>query len=175
MHLENIKLTFQVVKPRNFNIDSELNILKLNSNYLKSKNTQDLVKNSIYYFIASNIQSIIPFSKIAYPDIMCNLNPNDIEPLNIKKRLVCREKLLTCINRAVKSSSIQKTVYDLDALISNLRKYKNSNNLLKNYDELRINKPCKDDTHLYFESRFESGNLRKAIQVCYIYIYINYS
>ncbi|XP_011503362.1 PREDICTED: cytosolic carboxypeptidase 1-like [Ceratosolen solmsi marchali] len=84
---------------------------------------------------------------------------------NSHTKQVCREKLLACINRVIQPITMYKTVYDLDALISNLTRWNHSNKLLKNYDKVKIKKLNKDNTHLHFESRFESGNLRKAIQI----------
>lgn len=38
--------------------------------------------------------------------------------------------------------------------------------MLLNSDEMRLGQRDTTKTHLCFESRFESGNLRKALQVC---------
>jgi hypothetical protein len=43
--------------------------------------------------------------------------------------------------------------------------YCSFNRVLFNSDEMRLGQPDTTKTHLCFESRFESGNLRKALQV----------
>lgn len=65
---------------------------------------------------------------------------------------------------------MQETVYDLDALMAAQQGVKNGNDqrLLCNWDETRLDKTFVDHRQLQFESRFESGNLRKVIQVRYI-------
>lgn len=54
----------------------------------------DIPKDSgfprVYAKIASRVNSILPFIKIAYPDMMGGDSSKELEPLNIKDRRVCR-------------------------------------------------------------------------------------
>jgi hypothetical protein len=43
-----------------------------------------------YVKIASRVNSVIPFVKMAYPDMMGGISSSSLEPLNIKDRRVCR-------------------------------------------------------------------------------------
>jgi hypothetical protein len=45
---------------------------------------------SVYAKVASRVNSILPFIKIAYPDMMGGDSSKDLEPLNVKDRRVCR-------------------------------------------------------------------------------------
>lgn len=124
-----------------------------------------------YCAVASKVRSIIGFVKVAYPDLMGGDGLGKAEPLNAKDRKVCRAKLLTCVERGLHAvTTIQEVVYDLDALANIASRRKpNDERLLGNWDEKRIidkqNSMDARDGQLQFESRFESGNLRKAIQV----------
>ncbi|KAK0084402.1 hypothetical protein PV325_007095 [Microctonus aethiopoides] len=124
----------------------------------------------IYCNCASRVRSVIPFVKVAYPDLVggnCHGNP---EPLNDKVKKVCRSKLLNNVDRGLRSNSIShETIFDLDALTTNVYSVALSSERLKNrglnnFDDERIGNRCVDIKSLQFESRFESGNLRKAIQ-----------
>lgn len=106
--------------------------------------------------------------KVAYPDLVGGDGRDRVEPLNNKDRRVCRSKLLTSVDRGLHSGApMQETVYDLDALVAAQQILKNGNDqrLLCNWDETRIDKTFVEHRQLQFESRFESGNLRKVIQV----------
>lgn len=118
--------------------------------------------------MASKVRSIIGFVKVAYPDLIGGDGLGKAEPLNAKDRKVCRAKLLTCVERGLHASTtIQEVVYDLDALANTAsQRTSNVERLLGNWDESRIiDKYPMEARQLQFESRFESGNLRKAIQV----------
>ncbi|XP_011632077.1 cytosolic carboxypeptidase 1-like isoform X2 [Pogonomyrmex barbatus] len=121
-----------------------------------------------YCAVASRARSVIDFVKVAYPDLIGGDDLGKAEPLNIKDRKVCRAKLLTCVERGLHATAIvQEVVYDLDALAnSTSRGSSGDERLLGNCDEKRVGKRNHLDTkRLQFESRFESGNLRKAIQI----------
>jgi len=120
-----------------------------------------------YCAVASRVRSIIGFVKVAYPDLIGGDDLGKAEPLNTKDRKVCRTKLLTCVERGLHAAStIQEVVYDLDALANSVcREVSGDEQLFGNWDEKRIGKRNLDTKRLQFESRFESGNLRKAIQV----------
>ncbi|EFN61849.1 Cytosolic carboxypeptidase 1 [Camponotus floridanus] len=122
-----------------------------------------------YCAVASKVRSIIGFVKVAYPDLIGGDGLGKAEPLNAKDRKVCRAKLLTCVERGLHAvATIQEVVYDLDALANVAsRRTPSDDRLLGNWDEKRIvgKQTSTDARQLQFESRFESGNLRKAIQI----------
>ncbi|XP_011867871.1 PREDICTED: cytosolic carboxypeptidase 1-like isoform X4 [Vollenhovia emeryi] len=120
-----------------------------------------------YCAVASKARSVISFVKVAYPDLIGGDGMGKAEPLNIKDRKVCRAKLLACVERGLHAAAtIQEVVYDLDALASPaLRAASGDERLFGNWDEKRVGKRNFDTKRLQFESRFESGNLRKAIQI----------
>lgn len=122
-----------------------------------------------YCAVASKVRSVIDFVKVAYPDLIGGDGLGKAEPLNTKDRKVCRAKLLTCVERGLHAAAtIQEVVYDLDALANSASRGMSSDErLFGNWDEKRIDKRNLDTKRLQFESRFESGNLRKAIQVRY--------
>lgn len=130
--------------------------------------SSSLTDQQAYCVIASRVKSVIGFAKVAYPDLVGGDGLGKDEPLNSKDRKVCRAKLLTCVERGLHGSSMaQEVVYDLDAVASNAltEELIPVADHLCNWDEKRIGKRCSDDKRLHFESRFESGNLRKVIQV----------
>ncbi|EUB56457.1 Cytosolic carboxypeptidase [Echinococcus granulosus] len=71
------------------------------------------------------------------------------------------------VRRVVDSEDlIERVVFDLDELITQERGVEaRTGSVLSNSDELLLGKFDADLGHLQFESRFESGNLRKVIQV----------
>lgn len=129
--------------------------------------SSNLSDQQAYCVIASRVKSVIGFVKVAYPDLIGGDGLGKDEPLNNKDRKVCRSKLLTCVERGLHGGTlVQEVVYDLDALASNNSDEQTPvDNHLCNWDENRIGKRCSDTKQLHFESRFESGNLRKVIQV----------
>lgn len=121
-----------------------------------------------YATIASRVNSIIPFKKIAFPDMVGGDSLGILEPLNVKDRRVCRAKLLACVERGKNESEVtSNVVYDLDALLAELTPQSRTENKyrLLNLDDIHVDRKITPHSHLCFESRFESGNLRKAIQV----------
>ncbi|XP_014480717.1 PREDICTED: cytosolic carboxypeptidase 1-like isoform X2 [Dinoponera quadriceps] len=125
----------------------------------------ELTDQEAYCAVASRVRSVIGFVKVAYPDWTGGDGCGKAEPLNTKDRKVCRAKLLTCVERGFHSSAVQEVVYDLDALVGPACRQGRDARLLDNCDEKRIGKRVLDTKQLQFESRFESGNLRKAIQI----------
>ncbi|XP_068626632.1 cytosolic carboxypeptidase 1-like [Battus philenor] len=126
---------------------------------------------TIYSIIASRVRSVIPFVKVAYPDMTGGQSFNYPEPLNKMERTACRTKLLSCVDKAINPESyMNDVVYDLDQLCSAAASENSSQKSteptpLTNTDEQEVSKANTFPTRLSFESRFESGNLRKAIQV----------
>ncbi|KAJ8735632.1 hypothetical protein PYW07_007252 [Mythimna separata] len=128
---------------------------------------------NVYCTISSRVRSVIPFVKVAFPDMMGGQGLNQPEPLNKMERSACRTKLLSCVDRAINPESyMNETVYDLDQLCGTATSDPNAQKsfsseclILGNTDEQEITKVNACSLKLGFESRFESGNLRKAIQV----------
>ncbi|XP_060808390.1 cytosolic carboxypeptidase 1 isoform X2 [Amyelois transitella] len=128
---------------------------------------------SVYCTISSRVKSVVPFVKVAYPDMMGGQSANLPEPLNKMERSACRSKLLSCVDRAINPEAyMNEVVYDLDQICGptanpetlSQKSYENVA-LLTNTDEQEITKLNTFSSRLNFESRFESGNLRKAIQI----------
>ncbi|XP_063227292.1 cytosolic carboxypeptidase 1-like isoform X2 [Bacillus rossius redtenbacheri] len=114
--------------------------------------------HAAYCMIASRVRSVLPFVKVSYPDMVGGEGCGALEPLHVKDRRVCRVKLL----KSMEGSSFDcRVVYDLDELSSE----KGTTEELANDDQLRAGQWMPGVEHLLFESRFESGNLRKAMQV----------
>ncbi|XP_054005382.1 cytosolic carboxypeptidase 1-like isoform X2 [Hylaeus anthracinus] len=129
----------------------------------------NMTDQQAYCVVASRVKSVISFVKVAYPDLVGGDGLGKEEPLHNKDRWVCRSKLLTCVERGLRGGTLmQEVVYDLDAVASNdvaADGQVSSDKTLCNWDENRIGKRCGDAKYLHFESRFESGNLRKVIQI----------
>ncbi|XP_025153461.1 cytosolic carboxypeptidase 1 isoform X2 [Harpegnathos saltator] len=126
----------------------------------------ELTDQDAYCAMASRVRSVIGFVKVAYPDWIGGDGSREAEPLNTKDRKVCRAKLLTCVERGLHASTVQEVVYDLDAVASHACRQGRDARPLDNCDEKRLGKRASPETkQLQFESRFESGNLRKAIQI----------
>ncbi|KAJ2948149.1 hypothetical protein O0L34_g9952 [Tuta absoluta] len=145
--------------------------LKLHKDICKYKSF-----SSVYCTISSRVRSIIPFVKVAYPDMNGGMSHHHPEPLYKMERTACRNKLLSCVDRAINPESyMSEVVYDLDQLVGaekqpnlpeNSQRCASSDSFfLCNNDEQDISRLTGFSTKLSFESRFESGNLRKAIQV----------
>uniref|UniRef100_A0A1B6E479 Peptidase M14 domain-containing protein n=4 Tax=Clastoptera arizonana TaxID=38151 RepID=A0A1B6E479_9HEMI len=120
-------------------------------------------RRSVYCEVASSVRSIIPFVKVAYPDMVASESPTVLEPLNNKERKTCRAKMIACVERGLKSeSNMANVVYDLDTLLANKRVEKTGKLINNDEERLRLKE---SGYRLCFESRFESGNLRKVIQI----------
>lgn len=69
--------------------------------------------------IASQVKSVLPFVKVAYPDLMGGEGSSKFEPLHVKDRKICRQKLLESVDKGFQMSNIMNyVVYDLDNLMS---------------------------------------------------------
>ncbi|ODN03805.1 Cytosolic carboxypeptidase 1 [Orchesella cincta] len=125
----------------------------------------------LYFRLANKTSHVSPFVKIAYPDICFGLSGKQVENLcATTDRTVLRKKMFNCIAKAVAEtvSFRSKIVYSLDELIgkesmSDSQLGKASKLALGNNDEADAGK-FDSKSPLSFESRFESGNLRKAVQ-----------
>uniref|UniRef100_A0A5K3EP15 Pepdidase_M14_N domain-containing protein n=1 Tax=Mesocestoides corti TaxID=53468 RepID=A0A5K3EP15_MESCO len=82
---------------------------------------------------------------------------------------LCHTEVLDDVRRIVDADDIiDRVVFDLDALITHPpwpQEPQLSQSFLSNSDEFLLGKFDYEMGHLQFESRFESGNLRKVIQV----------
>ncbi|KAG1688939.1 Cytosolic carboxypeptidase 1 [Nymphon striatum] len=112
---------------------------------------------------SSKTKSVIQFIKLAYPDLHGNISTSKMENLSKKEDDIYRKRLLFELDQIFEPQETKnETVYDLDAAI------KSSNvphTIIGNDDEFRIGKDPGNNGKLMFESRFECGNLRKAIEV----------
>ncbi|KAJ1525658.1 hypothetical protein ONE63_008876 [Megalurothrips usitatus] len=117
--------------------------------------------------IASRVPSVVRACKVAYPDMVGGGCTATLQPLSPRDRRVCRAKLLQCVDRVLQPGQLWNSVaYDLDRLLAEqLAKAAPEGRTLKNEDEGRLGGRPAPGTGLRFESRFESGNLRKAIQI----------
>ncbi|XP_054277494.1 cytosolic carboxypeptidase 1-like isoform X1 [Macrosteles quadrilineatus] len=124
----------------------------------------DATGRTVYCHVASRVRPVLPFVKVAYPDLVAAESVAYDEPLNTKDRRTCRAKLLTSVERGLRQENATKEVcYDLDQLLANP-----SSKVVRdlgNSDEQRVGTKEFNHSRLVFESRFESGNLRKAIQI----------
>lgn len=115
-----------------------------------------------------NIQSthsVIPFVKIAFPE---SQNPD----VDLSRQPRChsgtsvRDVLVREINRA--QTSVQfpsRIVFDLDSIVIDAKECATPSSPLTCNDHTRVGFVNSKVNHLLFESRFESGNLRRATQV----------
>ncbi len=74
------------------------------------------------------------------------------------------------LNRVLNPSSYRpEVVYDLDSLLLDTEQ---SHSIRMVDLETISQQQAKSDAPLEFESRFESGNLRRAMRVCYTILYV---
>nr|AMO02548.1 cytosolic carboxypeptidase 1 [Tityus serrulatus] len=130
----------------------------------KVKHDSNINVSEVYKKMAEQTNSVYPFVKLAYPDLVGGVGCDDIETLHQKHPGLYRLKVLNHAgNRLLEHTVVQRTVYEVDDIIkmSEDDKY---GLFISNDDEEKIG--CSfNTTHLLFESLFESGNLRKVIQV----------
>uniref|UniRef100_T1JFQ4 tubulin-glutamate carboxypeptidase n=1 Tax=Strigamia maritima TaxID=126957 RepID=T1JFQ4_STRMM len=129
-------------------------------------------REEVYKEMSNKTMHVAKFVKLAYPDMCSGGIYQELEPLYDKDPAVCRVKLLESLNRAFNPQHFEdSTVFDLDECVNNDSKSrhdesdKSQKNLLTNNDESRVGIKDPEVNHLKFESRFESGNLRKAIRI----------
>ncbi|XP_037776542.1 cytosolic carboxypeptidase 1-like [Penaeus monodon] len=127
--------------------------------------------NERYIRASDCTRSIINFVKVAYPDMVGARGPNHLEELYEKDRRVCRNKAIATVERVLHPEVyMERVVYDLDYLLESehsrrlITPSSNNSRSLGNWDEKRVGKRDVSVQHLNFESRFESGNLRRVIQ-----------
>ncbi|XP_072137706.1 cytosolic carboxypeptidase 1 isoform X3 [Mobula birostris] len=106
---------------------------------------QPLHDPDLYIEIVKKTKSVPEYGEVAYPDYFGHIPPPFKEPLIERPYGVQRTKIFQDIERLIHANDvIDKTVYDLDFL----------------------SYPIPEDGEtLRFNSQFESGNLRKAVQI----------
>ncbi|XP_076336260.1 cytosolic carboxypeptidase 1-like isoform X6 [Tachypleus tridentatus] len=122
--------------------------------------------SEVYEDMTSRTLHQIPFVKIAYPEMKGDPCRAILEPLNVQKTGINRNKLLSHVENRLNCSGSDEllVVYDLDKLLCDENSQSETFQGLENKDEERVLQQYVGP-HLKFESRFESGNLRKAIKV----------
>ncbi|XP_053779413.1 cytosolic carboxypeptidase 1 isoform X3 [Desmodus rotundus] len=101
--------------------------------------------SDLYIEIVKNTKSVPEYSEVAYPDYFGHIPPPFKEPILERPYGVQRTKIAQDIERLIHQSDIiDRVVYDLD----------NPNYTIP-----------EDGDILKFNSKFESGNLRKVIQI----------
>ncbi|XP_072260180.1 cytosolic carboxypeptidase 1 isoform X2 [Pyxicephalus adspersus] len=112
---------------------------------LDTENLLPLHDPELYIEIVKNTKSVPEYSEVAYPDYFGHVPPFFKEPILERPYGVQRTKIAQDIERLIHPNDIiDRVVYDLD------------NSSCPIPDEIDI---------LKFNSKFESGNLRKVIQI----------
>ncbi|XP_068093227.1 cytosolic carboxypeptidase 1 isoform X2 [Hyperolius riggenbachi] len=112
---------------------------------LDTENLLPLHDPELYIEIVKNTKSVPEYSEVAYPDYFGHVPPFFKEPILERPYGVQRTKIFQDIERMIHSSDvIDRVIYDLD----------------------NPSCPIPDENDvLKFNSKFESGNLRKVIQI----------
>lgn len=129
-----------------------------------------------YLELASQTMSVVRFNRVAYPDLYGHVLPLDEEHcLPNRKTDLLRSRILEDVRRELDPGDlINVVVYNIDDAIALQAHVKLSgvDTQLSNDDEKCIlnafteaKKGSRKSSHLNFDSQFEGGNLRKAIQV----------
>ncbi|KAH6939291.1 hypothetical protein HPB50_016772 [Hyalomma asiaticum] len=116
-----------------------------------------------YEVVVQSTQSLVPLVKIAFPEMLGHLHSEPLERLHACHNSGARNKILEELRvrlENVKDPSSFPVLYDYDSLA--LHSLPPSRPLM-NTDMPRSLQEVVTD-RLWFESRFEGGNLRKAVQ-----------
>ncbi|XP_071096549.1 cytosolic carboxypeptidase 1-like [Haliotis cracherodii] len=120
----------------------------------------------IHSHLASATKSAFRFEKLAYPDVHGAKAMPLPENLYNRKFGVQRAKVFEDIDRMIHPDYvIDRAVFNMDVAVSDATRDSQENSNLANRDELRIGRQDMTSSALRFNSQFESGNLRKVIQV----------
>lgn len=122
------------------------------------------------------VKSISQFIEIPAPDVFGHYPPLHLEPLYPKKSGLQRMMLLKDVERVLQDHKlINKVIYDLDCdweLSDGAHVQSNGSDTACSSSETYSSTSLQDgqiqhdiETSLVFESKFECGNLRKAIQI----------
>jgi len=123
----------------------------------------------MYADLAMKTRSVGRFVKLAYPNLHGHFVPPFGEPFYEKQFGTQRQKIFQDIDRFLHPEQmIDRVVFDLDELTSVIGPQPPCSpppRRLTNQDERKVVSRSSSLNVLQFESRFECGNLRKAIQV----------
>lgn len=122
----------------------------------------------VYCQMAAYTRSVYRFEKLAYPDLQGTRATFELESLYTRKFGVQRSKVFEDIDRMIHPETINDhVVYNLDKVVSVAGPVYLSRDTanLNNRDELRVGRSEAPFETLHFNAQFESGNLRKVIQV----------
>lgn len=121
-----------------------------------------------YVKMLKNTKRVQPFQWVAYPDMLGHVSPKWKEALYERPLKAQRALIFQDIDRCIRMDSVsERVIYDLDNSLTRGETspekiptfpYQNSMYSLSNSDR-------DSDGPLNFHSLFESGNLRKAVQV----------
>ncbi|XP_037562964.1 cytosolic carboxypeptidase 1 isoform X1 [Dermacentor silvarum] len=117
-----------------------------------------------YEHLVQSTQSLVPLVKIAFPEMVGHLHTESLERLHSCQNSGARNKILEEVRirlENARDSSSFAVVYDYDSLA--LHSLPPSRPLM-NSDVPRSLQEVVSE-RLWFESRFEGGNLRKAVQI----------
>ncbi|XP_057364799.1 cytosolic carboxypeptidase 4-like isoform X2 [Daphnia carinata] len=121
-------------------------------------------RQQIYEYFARRTKSIHGFRLIPCPDWINAVGNIAEEPFFIKDRTVCRSKLFKSLNLVLNPNSYRPVVvYDLDAQLLEAEQTRSIR--MEDIETISKHHIGKPDVPLEFESRFESGNLRRAMRV----------
>ncbi|XP_078593876.1 cytosolic carboxypeptidase 1-like isoform X1 [Branchiostoma floridae x Branchiostoma japonicum] len=124
----------------------------------------------VYARFARRVRSVVPFNKLAYPDLAGHVSPDYAELQTSREFGVQRRRVFEDIDRLIHPKKIiNRVIYDLDNGIGcggdSSREEAQGASLLM---EDNRPSPFADEAWtdvLRFNSQFESGNLRKAVQI----------
>ncbi|XP_075537419.1 cytosolic carboxypeptidase 1-like isoform X1 [Dermacentor variabilis] len=117
-----------------------------------------------YELLVQSTQSLVPLVKIAFPEMLGHLHTESLERLHSCQNSGARNKILEELRirlENARDSNNFPVVYDYDSLA--LHSLPPSRPLM-NSDVPRSLQEVVSE-RLWFESRFEGGNLRKAVQI----------
>ncbi|XP_050542005.1 cytosolic carboxypeptidase 4-like isoform X2 [Daktulosphaira vitifoliae] len=148
----------------NSNFPEDMKLEKGEIKLLNNLRTSQTHKTA-YSAIAKRVNTVIPLVKFAYPDWVGVDIDSPLEPFYNNEEQISRIKLINCLEQNInkKKDTDNLIVYDLDFLIRVCAELKRISPL-SNDDEQNLNVKTNFD-HLHFESRFESGNLRKVMKI----------
>jgi hypothetical protein len=123
-------------------------------------------RTQIYEHLARKTRALNKFRMIPYPDWINAQGSSYEEDLYVKNRDVCRDKLLKTLKAAFSpelQQQPQQVVYDLDSLL--LMDVDGGPTEPIRMKDLPLPEARVIPEVLHFESRFESGNLRRVLKV----------
>lgn len=138
-------------------IDQQTNDKSRIDNFLKEFTFADVQRQHL-----TATKHIAPFVKIAFPELTADKYFPSLEPLHQKSVSLCRQMLLQNLDSLYGGAISKKVVYDCE---DSKNEHGVLNATLSNDDQRRLGKTEDLSGILHFESRFECGNLRRAIML----------